>query len=157
MKRVGTILGALLIAAIIIVSGSAVANWAQSVYSHPNCTDWDEARFAPDGDLASVGEDGAPPILGVLTLDLGAGNEWGASQDFVVYGDVPEGINETYLIKVITKDWKTESSMWPGWDSEDLTFTTPSTPGLVWRYIRIIGTSGANDIWGPEIDAVGYY
>jgi hypothetical protein len=86
----------------------------------------------------------------------------GPLQDFTVFGTNGTGNNETYDVLVSEQpnlvDFVYVGS---GWDSEDLTFTTPATDPASWRYIWINGTSGNkhiifDPIYGPEIDAVGW-
>jgi len=168
MRRTVAIIGILLIAAVLIISGSAVAPWA---------VDWVEAYTSnvtdPDNALddaglygdATIGQN-SPPLLGVLMLDLGSGNEMGANQLFTVYGWSGLGVNiyETYNVTIYTDGLNDSYGPYNGWDSADLDFYTPLTPQAAeWRYIEITGTYGEvqggnqyDTIYGPEIDAVGY-
>jgi hypothetical protein len=125
MRKTIAILGTLLIAAVLIISGSAVAAWY---------------------------------YIDHVETELYATN----SQDFTVFANMTNGINETYDVLVSEHpnlvDFVYVGS---GWDSENLVFTTPGTDPSSWRYIWINGTSGYthptfDPIHGPEIDAVGW-
>jgi len=162
------IFGTLIIAAVLIISGSAAAPYAdhyEPAYT-TNCTNPNDAVGSPNNDDATIGQNGPPPALGVLMLDLDEGNEMGANQLFTVYGWSVFGvnINETYNITIYTDDFGDSYGPYNGWDSADLDFYTPSNPPTAeWRYIEITGTygevQGGNEYdttYGPEIDAVGY-
>ncbi len=162
MKRYTAILG-ILLTITILISSSALAqptwHYAQD-YSQINCTDPGEALYAPDDDHASCGKN-TPQVLGTLTLDLGQNSDdWmGPNEDFTVWGQ-PGGVNESYDVGLIDSKGNPSAGGWSGYDAADLTFTTPSGEAR-WRYIVITGTSGGTDagdpIYGPEIDAVGWY
>jgi hypothetical protein len=163
MRKFIAILGTVLIAAVIIISGSAVAPWVDHVEISTNCTNPDWAVGAPDLWHATVGQN--PSTLGELLLDLDAGNEMGASQLFTVYGfDNIDNINETYTLTIFNNDFSASYGPYYGWDSADLDFYTPAFPlSPEWRFYGIIGTSGRIDftnhvdtIYGPEINAVGW-
>ncbi|UCE74068.1 MAG: hypothetical protein JSV56_13780 [Methanomassiliicoccales archaeon] len=155
MRKILMILGTLLTVTILL-SGSAVAIWyyAQDA-SGTDCTNELNARFAPDGNHATVGKN--PSTLGNLVLDLKT-NPMGNSQDFTVFAN--SVVNETYHVEVMTDDLTINTSVGDGWDTENLTFTTPSAPGHNWQYIIIHGVTGLTNIndpiYGPEIDAVGW-
>lgn len=161
MKRYLAIIGTLLIATILI-SGHVVAQtWTVAVryggYTF-DCTDETEAIDARDGDHATVGVNYPSETLGQLTLDFGAGN--GIPNDYEFRVCAVSYYNETYVVNVLNYDDTINTTAGNGWDTEDCYFTTPSSGGP-WRYVMIIGTSGASVIgdlnYGPEIDAVGYY
>jgi hypothetical protein len=159
MKRFIVILGTLLIATVIIISGSAVATWVYvTVYSSDNCTDIDEIEGAPDDDYASLGEYGPPAVLGWVLLDLGSANAMPNSQDFTVFAG--SAANETYEVHVIeTPEPENKKYVGTGYDTKDFIFQTPSTGIEPWRYIYIMGTSGdwaSDPAYGPDIDAVGW-
>jgi hypothetical protein len=159
MRKAIMILGTILIAAVIIISGSAVATW---VYAHwIDEDDTPDINFidALDGDQAALGQTGPPLVLGWVILDLGSGNEMGRNQDFMVFANSP--VLEFYrvYISVGSTEWVPEDG-WFGNDSEDHDFTTPGTSGGSWRYIKLVGISGICDPgdpeYGPDIDAVGW-
>jgi hypothetical protein len=170
MKRLITILG-ILVTITILISGSVIAQpiWHYVDHYEPaatqDCTNPNSAEDFPDNEYATVGINSPQQKTGFLVLDLGTSlDDWmGPNQDFTVWG-FPTGINETYTVAVLTHDGLIKSAEWPGWDSDDLVFTTPSTPDRQWRYFQINGTSGFTSwqrpddpIYGPEIDAVGWY
>lgn len=162
MKRSIAILGTILITVVILISGSAVAPWhhAVGIYHYENVSDRFNILGAPNGTYASLGFDGPPPELGVIVLDLGSGNEMGPSQDFTVFADT--AVEEDYSAAVAESP--EDDGVWvgDGEDTQDFNFTTPSTPGMEWRYIILIGTSGVTAFsggdyyYGPDIDAVGW-
>jgi hypothetical protein len=157
MRKAIMFLGTILIAAVILISGSAVATWhyAVAVDHYAFCTNPDEALDAPDGVYASIGVDGPPTILGVIFLDLGLYNGMETNQQFWVFArsDVPE----EYRVRVLEEDFKNPSSWEYGYDDADEDFYTPSLGGL-FRYIEIQGWTGGgyDPVNGPEIDAVGF-
>jgi hypothetical protein len=158
MRRFITILG-ILLTAVILISGSAVAAWVfVTVHSSDDCTDIDEIEGIHDDTYATIGEN--PSTLGWVLLDLGSVNAMPSSQDFVVFAQTP--VAEDYNV------WVGESPVigfmnWVGLGTDDgnETFTTPSLPPTAsWRYILIIGASGVgfggDYAYGPDIDAVGW-
>jgi hypothetical protein len=163
MRRFIAILGTLLIAVVIIISGSAVATWVYvTVYSSNSCTDITDIEAAEDNVYASLGQDGPPPVLGWVLLDLGSVNEMPSSQDFTVFADT--SVEENYSVWVgITNVIATMSYVGQGSDLDDEIFQTPSQPAHGgWQYIYILGTSGiagavgGDYAYGPDIDAVGW-
>jgi len=159
MKRIVAISGTLVIVAIIIVSGSAVAAWVYAIdYWEEKCTSPWLALYDPDYNHSTVGTNVPPTSLGILKLDLGAGNEMGPGQDFTVFAS--SIISEIYGVKVYTPSNTTGEHLWFQTDTADHDFTTPSTDNMVWRYIEISGITGStgvgDPIYGPEIDAVGW-
>ncbi len=164
MRRFIAILGTLL-AMMILISGSAVAPWAVAITDYDTVTNRVEALGADNGDCASLGEfiPPAAPELGWMILDLGFGNEMLDSQVFTVYHRSSEP--ENYSVSISTgqfqDDWVAVNNPFTGDDDlADNDFTTPSTPGKEWRYIKLVGLTGSispsDPIFGPEIDAVGY-
>jgi hypothetical protein len=164
MRKTIAILGTLLIAAVLIISGSAVAAWyyIDHVETELYATNSGNIVGGPDSSFATCGQNGRPNKLGYIVGDLGSGNEMGPLQDFTVFANMTNGINETYDVLVSEHpnlvDFVYVGS---GWDSENLVFTTPGTDPSSWRYIWINGTSGYthptfDPIHGPEIDAVGW-
>jgi len=157
----------MLLTVVILISGSAAApyavDWVRAYTT--NCTHESWALGIPDTDNATIGKN-SPPLLGVLMLDLGSGNEMGADQLFTVYGWAGGGTNiyETYNITIYTDGFNDSYGPYNGWDSTSLNFYTPSSPQAAeWRYIGITGTYGEvqggnqyDTIYGPEINAVGY-
>ncbi len=158
MKRFGTILG-ILLTVTILISGSAVA-WVYAYWiDEDNTTDIDYIDDL-DGNHASLGEHNppAPPVLGWVLLDLGSGNEMPNSQDFTVFADSIG--NETYDVSVgETPNPAATEYVGTGYDTQRLTFQTPSTGDDAWRYILIEGKTGGLSLdpaYGPDIDAVGW-
>ncbi|UCE36801.1 MAG: hypothetical protein JSW00_14985 [Thermoplasmata archaeon] len=163
MRRFIAILGTLLIAMVIIISGSAVATWVYVTWiDEDNTSNTDNINGAPDDNYASLGEDGPPPVLGWVLLDLGSGNEMPFSQEFTVFAD--SSMEENYSVWVgETTEKATMSYVGDGSDLDDEIFTTPSQPfNGSWRYIYIEATSGltafegGDYVYGPDIDAVGW-
>ncbi|UCE36285.1 MAG: hypothetical protein JSW00_12190 [Thermoplasmata archaeon] len=165
MKRIITILGTLL-TVIVLMSGSAVAqptwHYAVDVADSEDCTNPDWALGAPNPYDAALGTNGLDPKLGWMLLDLGSGNEMGASQDFTVYAS--SSVLEYYRLYIWTGEAKDPLYPEDGWlrdDTQDYGFTTPSTPGMEWRYFHFVGISGICDpgdpYYGADIDAVGWY
>ncbi len=160
MRKAIMMLGTILIAAVILISGSAVAwVWVDNVHSYNNCTDPDHAVGAPDTQVASLGTVGPPPAMGWIFLDLGLSNAMPNSQNFTVF-HYNNANNEEYNVSVSdTSDPDDAILVGFGWDQDDYTFTTPSSGGGAWRYILIkayIGADSADPAPGPEIDAVGW-
>jgi hypothetical protein len=161
MRKQIVIFGTLLIAALVVISGSAVAPFVQVVTDFDYCTDEDEILGADDDVYASIGEGHPVFELGWVLLDLGSGNAMPYSQVFTVYGGYPGGSEETYNVYVSeTDDIEAVEYVGQGDDTSDEDFTTPSTPiNAQWRYIFIEGVIGAFDTdpaYGPDLDAVGY-
>ncbi len=160
VKRFGTILGTLLIAAVFIISGSAVAGWyyAYHVDSYQDCTDRFDALYEPDGSHATIGTGPPNETLGWIILDLGEQTGMLGGQEFTVYANSP--VKETYKIRLISTNKLTYSSWWTGCDdTKNEDFTAPGTPPQgIWRYFEIHSEEGSSggDPYGSEIDAVGY-
>lgn len=170
MRRTVAILGTLLIAAVFIISSSALGQPTHWVDHYEptdttNCSNPTWAEGSPDDDNATVGQN--PSTLGVLMLDLGTDpDDWmPPSQLFTVcgYSGTGDNINETYNITIYSNGMEDSYGPLNGWDSAELDFTTPPTEDITWRYYQITGTSGLTSrsneddtIYGPEIDAVGW-
>ena len=156
------ILGTVLIAAVILISGSAVAPWVTTVISSSYCTNINKITGASDDDHATLGETGIPPLLdqkGTARLDLGSGNGMPADQDFTVFADF--GGETEYYDVFVGEDLDNLTLVGEDQDDQrDHDFTTPLF-GSSWRYIILVGKSGDVDEmydpdYGPEIDAVGW-
>lgn len=161
MRRAVAIVGTLLITVTILISSSAVAYWLyiMRVDSSENCTNPNDARYSPDGDHATIGNN--EPTLGWIILDLGLGIGMNGSQEFTVFAS--STVKETYKIRLLSDPWKVASSWWTGCDdTTDEDFTAPATPpGQIWRYFEIHSEEGDNSdesdpIYGSEIDAIGF-
>jgi len=157
MKKMVATFGTLLIAAVIILSGSATAATHFVKYiSESYCTNIGYIDGPPDNLSASLGQDGTPPRYGTVRLDLGSGNEMGASQVFTVfYANNTE--SEQYQV-FVGEDLDEFYLVGSGNDQADRNFTTPNW-GSSWRYIILVGISGSSTgdpAYGPEIDAVGW-
>jgi hypothetical protein len=59
----------------------------------------------------------------------------------------------------MTADFMVQTAIGNGYDADNCVFTAPSN--YDWQYVIITGSSGSTDwtdpIYGPEIDAVGFY
>jgi hypothetical protein len=159
MRKTITIFGTLLITAIILISGSAIAaeEFIVRVESYNNCTNPNSAVGSPNDAYATVGVN--PGSLGWILLDFGLATAMGADQNFTVYG-MSSGETEEYSVSII-EQYGYEVSVGSGEDTTDNVFITPSAPPYYsWRWVNITGTSGnkgdGDMIYGPEIDAVGY-
>jgi hypothetical protein len=161
MRKAIMFLGIILIATVILLSGSAVAqtwHFAVSIYDYEYVTDRFDILGPPNGEEAHLGQN--PLTLGWIIVDLGEDNEMGRDQDFTVFASSP--VLEYYRVYISsdTFEWVPEDG-WFGNDSEDHDFTTPGTTGGSWRYIKLVGISGICDppdpVFGPDIDAVGWY
>ncbi|UCE39246.1 MAG: hypothetical protein JSW00_08525 [Thermoplasmata archaeon] len=169
MRKIVVMLGALLIAAVFIISGSAVAPWVYEYVPGGTCacTNPDYAESSPDYNYATIGQN--PDTLGKILLDLGPNSANWMAEDvpFTVYGwDSSSGVNivETYSIKIYNDGMTVNASLGSRDDDSPQGFTTPSFPeDPEWRYYEITATSGDvyfeneyDTIYGPEIDAVGW-
>lgn len=163
MRKFITILG-ILLTVTILIGASAVAAWVYADHHEPlytvNCTDPGEAAGAPDPLHASLGQEGPPPVLGVITLDLLATNAMPPNQEFTVFARSP--VSENYTVAVSENPEDEGVEVGSGEDTEDHNFYTPSTPGKSWRYVILTGTSGytayagGDHAYGPDITAVGW-
>jgi hypothetical protein len=158
VRKILTIIGTLLTVTIVL-SGSVVATWvyAQNAWG-TDCTNELNARFAPDGNHATAGKNN-PPTLGTLYLDLGSTNKMPPDTEFTVFAG--SAVMENYSVEVMTDDLTLNTTVGYGWDTENLTFNTPSDQGHLWQYIIIHGVTGLtrwpdDQIYGPEIDAGGW-
>jgi hypothetical protein len=155
MRKFIMLLG-IIVTAIVLLSGAAVAPFGYAIYSSSNTTNESEILGTPDGDHATLGKNN-PSTLGWIVVDLGSGNGMPASTQFTVYAD-GDSSTEDYDVGV-SEDMITEVDVGSADDSDDQVFTTPSY-GTSWRYIRITGSSGSialgDLIYGPEVDAVGW-
>ncbi|UCE36799.1 MAG: hypothetical protein JSW00_14975 [Thermoplasmata archaeon] len=155
MKRFVIIFG-IVLAVTIFMSGSSVAPWIVSTTGSMYCTNANEAIGAPDGVHATAGQNN-PKRLGMLRLAFDEGDGIPPSTTFTVYAS--STINESYGIQIESANL-TEAVLGNGWDTENLTFETPSDPGEVWQYVYITGATGqtgfGDSIYGPEVDAVGW-
>lgn len=161
MRRIGAISGTLLIAMIIIISGSAVATWvyATSIHSYSNCTNRTDILGSEDDFHATIGRN--PSSYGWIIVALDAGHGMDAKTNFTVFAYGSGFSNDK------VEDYDVSVSMSPtnfqyvgsDDDQEPHNFTTPNY-GSDWRYIYIVGTSGdiglGDPYYGPEITAVGW-
>ena len=159
MKKAFMFLGTILIAAVILISGSVVApcTWVYviTVTESGNTTDTNEILDIDDGVHITLGQ--GPSTLGYVIVDLGSSNAMPANQEFSVNASFG-GQTEDYSVSV-SENLVVDVPVGTGDDSGDTTFDTPST-GSAWRYIILTGTSGSTSgsdpIYGPELDAVGW-
>ena len=153
-------LGTILISAVILISGSAVATWVHVTYIAQNNTTFPgNIDGAPDNAAVSLGTTGPPPGFGWILCDLGLSNVMPNSQDFTVFAPATISVhNESYNVYV-SPNAIDFTYVGTGWDSKSEIFTTPSTGGNLWRYIYLetnYGHSGDDPAPGPELDAVGW-
>lgn len=162
MGKAITTLGILLIVTILI-SGSAMAAWVWVTWiDEEDTSNTDNIDGAPDTYVISLGQDGTPPVLGWVLVDLGSGNEMPPSQDFRVVAQ--SSVEEDYDVFIgITSDVPYMQYVGSGIDTRNETFTTPASPPTgMWRYILLQGQSGVTGAlggdheYGPDIDAVGW-
>jgi hypothetical protein len=166
MRKAIMMLRTLLIATVIIISGSAVGQtWhcAQEVEFEENCTDENEILYEPNGSSASIGKSN-PDVLGRILVDLGEGNAMGANQNFTVFGGSLLNLYKEEYDVWVSEDSETidyEDYCGRGDDREYEEFQTPSDLEKEWRYIYIHAVLGDPDgggpAFGPDIDAVGWY
>jgi hypothetical protein len=161
MRKAIMFLGTILIATVILISGSAVATWyyANYVIDYDKCRNPYYAVDAPDGYYATLGVETPYQRLGWILLDLGSGNEMGPDQNFTVFASSYE--QELYKVSISEEpDYETTIYIGQGRDDMDQYFFTPLTPDKSWRYILLEGFSGSytplDPYYGPEIDAVGW-
>lgn len=163
MRKIIMIPGIILIAAVLLISGSAVAqswHYIEDYGENANCTNPEEAIGIPDGDFATMGQNGDPNKLGYCVYDLGATGAMGPNQDFTVFAS--SLVEEWYHVRVSEGSGGNSGTLVGyGLDTQNENFTSPSAPGT-YRYIIIEGESGDpgygdDDIYGPEIDAIGWY
>jgi hypothetical protein len=162
VRKIIVIFGTLLIAAVFIISGSAVAPYVHYI-DEDYTTDIYKIDGAPDDSYASIGKYIPPATyeLGWVWLELNLSDEMGPSQDFTVYAGYVDGSEETYNVYVgETRDVEGLAYVGQGNDTSDEIFTTPSQPfNAEWRYIFIEGVTGAytpDPAYGPDLDAVGW-
>jgi hypothetical protein len=157
-------LGTLLIAMVIIISGSAVAwVYVRTILIDSYCTNLNDILDPEDDTHATLGQGISTP--GSATLDLGAGYEMGPGQEFTVFADgTVEGNGKTEYYEVFVSQDNIEfETVGQDDDQSDHVFTTPDTPLSLWRYFIIECTENGGDydkdidpIYGPEVDAIGW-
>jgi hypothetical protein len=163
MRKAIMILGTILIAAVILISGSAVAWTYAKVIIHSNdCTNIDKILGQDDNVHATLGKN--YDKIGAVLLDLDEGYEMPADQDFTVFADgsiLGNGKTEYYEV-FVSQDLITFELVGSDDDQDDHVFTTPDY-GSLWRYIHIACTENGGDYhptldpeFGPEVDAVGW-
>ncbi len=166
MRKTIMILGTILIAAVILISGSAVAgtwHYIDHVESSVDCTNPDNAVGQDDGIHATIGINSSgldPAKLGAICLDLGSGNEMGPNQEFWV--NASSRVSEEYNVWVTDDPADLANHVYVGQneDTAKHNFITPLTPNMSWRWVYIQGETGddtnRDPTYGPEIDAVGW-
>ena len=162
MRNTVAILGTLLIAAVLIISGSAVAGWyyAIDVDNESNCENSDEALGEQDTVHATIGTNIPVPTLGEIILTLGVQTGMLYGEEFTIYAS--STVKETYSMRLLSGVTRTESTWWRECDdTTDEDFTAPLPPYQeTWCFVEIYseeGSTNATDqIYGSEIDAVGW-
>lgn len=158
MRKAMTILGTLLITAIILISGSVVATWVFGVIVdfEQGTTFPEQALGQPNSVHATVGNNTPDSTLGILRLDLGAANMMSERTYFYVIAQ--STVSENYSVTVYNHDKTFSVSVGSGEDTNDQTFKTPDSPSRSYRYIEIHGLTGnigdGDPFYGPEVDAV---
>ena len=162
MRKAIMMTGTILIAAMVLISGSAVAFFvdAERVYDSDGCTDPDEALGVPNTTPASLGRTGPPAAYGWIILELNSSDVMPNSQDFTVfvYNDF-WSTNESYDVFVGEEMDGEEEYVGTGWDGANYIFQTPAIGGDEWRYIHLIAnvsSTAPDPVPGAEIDAVGW-
>lgn len=163
MRKAIMFLGTILIATVILISGSAVAwYFAKGIILEDNTTNIGKILGPDDDDHATLGLN--PSSLGFVVLDLGAGFEIPHNTAFTVFA-TPGAFYDNYLSEeyLVAVGEDSDSFELVGGDDDqgDHVFTTPNKPGNLYRYILITGTSGEEGVqgdwnYGPEVDAVGW-
>lgn len=159
MKRNIAILGILLTTTIIIISGSEVAagGYGSSIVDWEYVTNKDWILGSDDDKAASLGT--YPTNKGWIIIDLGAGNAMPPNTQFWV-NYTENAVEETYDVAVAETDVNVTHDVGDGDDQSDHSFYTPST-GISWRYIILHcdygATGGSDNLFGPEIDSVGWW
>jgi hypothetical protein len=162
MRKAIMILGTILIAAVILISGSAVAatwHYGVSIVEYYHCTSPDDVIDQPDDEYCSLGT--SAQDLGWILINLSYGHGMGPEQQFWVFAD--STYVEEYLVFVCAEpNYQTTYPVGEGSDTADEDFFTPVThcPVDGWIYILLIGKTGdarPDPVYGPDIDAVGWY
>ena len=161
MRKTVAIFGIILITAVLIISGSAVATWvyATSLDSYSNCVDPRRILGPEDDAHATIGYN--PSSYGWIKVSLDAGHGMDANAEFTVFawGSATTNDKEEYYTVSVGMSSSSYALVGSGDDQENHTFTTPNY-GSDWRYIFIQGISsdiGEGDPnYGPEITAVGW-
>jgi hypothetical protein len=160
MRKAITILGTLIITSIILISGSVVATfvYGESVYASDQASNVDNILGAPNPYDATLGENSPSEVNGAIVVELNSSDAMPADQQFTVYAG-GTFLNESYNVSVSENGEDDVIYIGDGDDQSDYVFTTPSW-GSSWRYIHLTGATGSrhalDDIYGPEIDAVGW-
>lgn len=131
------ILGTMLIAAVIIISGSVVATWvfAQRVVDYENVINPDNILYDDDDYYASLS---GPFDPSWIFIDLNSSNAMPNNQIFTVFAET--SINEAYNVSVgEILNPAFAIYVGTGWDASDQTFTTPLFGSGAWRYVLIEG------------------
>jgi hypothetical protein len=162
MRKTIAIIGTLLIAAVLIISGSAVASWLYvgDVEDYEDCTNPYEAIGAPDGDHATIGIN-FPPTEGWINLSLAALSGLPQYTEFIVFAS--STVRENYSLQVVSLLFQKSSWSFGNDDTQNQDFTTETLNNPqndVWMYFMIYCEGGSiNDtdqIYGSEIDAIGW-
>jgi hypothetical protein len=162
MRKAIMILGTILIAAVILISGSAVAatwHYGVSIVEYYHCTSPDDVIDQPDDEYCSLGT--SAQDLGWILINLSYGHGMGPEQQFWVFAD--STYPEQYQVFISAEpNYETSYEIGYGWDNNDKDFYTPDeiAPVNGWLYILLLGKTGDPhpDPWyGPDIDAVGWY
>ena len=160
MRKAIMMLGTLLITAIILISGSAVATWVYVLFNDElNTTDPLNIENEPDNKPASLGNVGPPVVLGWLLVNLSLDDVMPNSQDFTVFAACTENVHEESYKVYVGENTENLTYVGTGWDTTSEIFTTPSTGGNAWRYILLeayISDTRNDPAPGADLDAVGW-
>ena len=160
MRKGIMILGTILIAMVLLISGSAVAQWKYVEWiDYRDVTNRDGINGPENNDPVSLGNVGPPVECGWILCDLGSGNEMSNSQHFTVFAACTVNVhNESYNVSV-GESLDDMINVGTGYDTMSMVFQTPSTGGDAWRYINLtayFSDTRADPAPGAELDAVGW-
>lgn len=163
MKRSIAIIGSLLTVTVLLSGSSLAYQWhyVDSVFRAEDCTNEGDAVGAPNGDHATIGQSGEVAKLGIIILNMSIDNAIPPDTTFTVFAS--SAIEETYNLSIIDEDWVYRIDYpSPKGDTTNQDFYVPGSPTVHWCYIEIRGLTGddsdpSDPIYGPEIDAVGWY
>jgi hypothetical protein len=163
MRKAIMMTGTILIVAVILISGSAVATWRYVTWIDENdTTNTDGINGAENNDPISLGKASPPPpSLGWVLVDLSSNYTMPNSTNFTVFAGVshPWATNESYDVFVCEDLDGTETYVGTGWDGANYIFQTPPIGGNEWRYIYLyanVSSTAPDPVPGAEIDAVGW-
>ncbi len=160
MRKFLIILGSLFTIILLISSSGVAQTWHYGVTVHGSvdCANPDEILDAPDGVYCSIGN-GLLLRLGEIVVNLSNTGKMGSNQAFTIFAS--STYSEDYSV-TIAEDPNFVTSEYLGQDDDlsNANFTTPGKVTSGWQYIKLVGITGdtrADPLYGPDIDAVGWY